>query len=50
MSAIKGILNTRLNSLITSELLQKHGVYEEVKSWFIEMNKIYEGDLMNVKY
>jgi len=48
-NAIKGILNARLTKQITPDLLQEHGVYNEIKDWFVKMNKIFEGTSTEVK-
>jgi predicted ATP-dependent endonuclease of OLD family len=36
-NAIKGILNKGLSRKITKELLEAHGVYEEVENWFMSI-------------
>ncbi|MFD1863059.1 AAA family ATPase [Planococcus chinensis] len=41
--AVKGILNSRLAQLITTDLLIEHGVYDEMKTWFEKMKVVYEG-------
>lgn len=39
---IKSLINGRLVKQITAESLREHGVFDEIKQWFVEIKKLYD--------
>ena len=40
--AMKSYLNKTILKGVTKEMLETHGVYEEIKSWFVSMKNLLE--------
>ena len=43
--SIKGIINSKLSKLITKEMLEDAGTWEEIENWFKEIAKIYSQNI-----